>query len=86
MSGLQAEGQREILGKFKLNGMKKVAILFHCNREVKRGLWLQVLPGCPEILAAMSFCLLAPSIYLPLLCWLEGGMLAGSLEPATSPP
>lgn len=42
-----------------------------------------MLSGCPAILASRLFCLLAPSIDLLLLCWLEGDMLAGSLEPAS---
>lgn len=71
LSRLQARAQREILGKCKLNGMERVAILFHCNRGVS-GAWLQVLPGCPEIVASRLFCLIAP-----LLCWLEEDMLAG---------
>lgn len=79
LSRLQARAQREILGKFKLNGLEKVAMLFHCNRGVN-GVWLQVLPGCPEIVASRLFCLIAP-----LPCWLEEDMLAGPLESATSP-
>lgn len=71
LSRLQARAQREILGKCKLNGMERVAILFQCKRGVSR-VWLQVLPGCPEIVASRLFCL-----RVPLLCWLEEDMLAG---------